>query len=82
MSETFADKCAYWRRHGLQVAARGITPDYRERPAGQGRRLIQETETGATAMDHPDGRRDVTVRPQPLDVHTDIPVDRIKIGVR
>jgi hypothetical protein len=83
---SFAEKCRYWREHGLQVAARGITPSYRESvttaPDGHVVRELRETETNASVYHHSndDSRQDVTHRPEPITVHTDIPVDRIKLG--
>ena len=85
----FAEKCRFWRANpsALQVAGRGITPSYVERVRtdpkdGHTIRELRETETNASVYHHSndDSRQDVTHRPEPITVHTDIPVNRLKLG--
>lgn len=74
MSESFAEKLAYWRRHGMQVATNGIRGQYEERVStkdnGATLRELRNLDTDMSVYHHSDNddRQDVTVRPRPVDV--------------
>lgn len=68
-SMTFAEKCAYWREHGLQVATKGTTKTVErttEAKDGHKVRELYDPETRASVYHHSndDSRQDVTVRPE------------------
>lgn len=66
--DTFAEKLAHWRKHGLQVATGGMRPTIERvttAPDGHTIREVFDKETRSSAYHHSndDSRQDVTVRP-------------------
>jgi hypothetical protein len=67
--DSFAEKCKYWRKHGLQVATKGSTKlkeTITEAPDGHTIRELRDPETNTSVYHHSndDSRQDVTVRPE------------------